>query len=277
MHIIDPIQYPLSPDAQYVPQSHLLSEALRFESSVGIQNIVLVQPSIYGFDNSCMLNALRQLGPHRARAVVAFDPATTTILTLEEWHKLGVRGVRVNLQSVGKKLGMEELASILEQYANLIRQFDWVLQLYVSLDTVAGLAEIIPKLGLKVCLDHFGHPSMSFSAEKVLNSGRLDPYSLPGFNSLIELLQEEQIYVKMSAPYRISRLVGDEDIEIVAKELLRVAGKKRVVFATDWPHTRFEGLDIRPFMEQVIEWCHGDKVLLERVFRGNAEDLWGVR
>jgi predicted TIM-barrel fold metal-dependent hydrolase len=63
----------------------------------------------------------------------------------------------------------------------------------------------------------------------------------------------------------------------MARELLRIAGKTSVVFATDWPHTRFEGLDIRPFIERVIEWCGRDEKLIDRLFRGNAEQLWGVK
>ena len=50
----------------------------------------------------------------------------------------------------------------------------------------------------------------------------------------------------------------------------------RVVFASDWPHTRFEGLDIKPFVKRVMEWCEWDERLIERVFRGNAEMLWDV-
>ena len=93
MHVVDSVKYPLAKDAQYVPKQHLLSEALEFESTVRIRNLVLVQPSIYDYDNTCMLDALRLLGPQRARAVVAFDPNTTTPSTLHEWHSIGVRGV----------------------------------------------------------------------------------------------------------------------------------------------------------------------------------------
>ena len=83
--------------------------------------------------------------------------------------------------------------------------------------------------------------------------------------------------MKLSAPYRISKQEGQGDLEPLARELLDVAGKRSVVFATDWPDTRFTGLDIRPFMERVLEWCGDDQVLVERLFRGNAEDLWDVR
>ncbi len=272
MHILDPHTYPLAGDARYTPKTHSLADANAFERSVGITNIVLVQPSIYGFDNSCMLDALRQLGPQRARAVVSFDPEITPQSTLQEWNKIGVRGVRVNLQSVGKSVDAIELKEMLQQYADVIRPFGWVLQMYVPLDTATALETIIPRLGVKVCLDHFGCPTLDRNSAY---SSR-DPYLIPGFKSLVKLLQQGSTYVKMSAPYRLTDDKSQQDLEPLARELLRVAGNNRVVFATDWPHTRFEGLNIKPFIETVMAWCQWDDFLIERLFRSNARDLWGV-
>ncbi|KAL3462526.1 hypothetical protein BJX64DRAFT_288214 [Aspergillus heterothallicus] len=270
---IDPVNYPLAKGALYTPQPHLLPDALRFEQSTAIRNIVLVQPSIYGTDNSCLLDALRILGPRRARAVVAFDPETIDRLTLDQWHLWGVRGVRVNTQSIGKHMCSEELAVTLQRYANIIRPYNWVLQLYVPLETAVVLEKIVPGLGVTVCLDHFGSPDLISCCRPAHNN---DPYRLPGFRSLVNLLSQGNTYVKLSAPYRISRGEGRDDLEPVARELLRVAGMNRAVFASDWPHTRFEGLDIKPYMEELLEWCGNDEALIQRVFRGNAERLWGI-
>ena len=239
--------------------------------------MVLVQPSIYGNDNSCMLSALRDLGPERGRAVVTFDPESIDSATLREWHGLGVRGVRLNLVSVGKHMDTTELATTLKQYANVIKPLDWVLQLYVPLGMASDLENIVPVLDVRVCLDHFGNPTLPDPSAGEAFSRALDPYTLPGFNSLITLLRQGSTYVKLSAPYRISKHKTLLDLEPVAKELLKLVGKTRVVFATDWPHTRFEGLDIRPFIERVLEWCGDDEELVERLFRGNAEELWGVK
>ncbi|RJE25358.1 TIM barrel metal-dependent hydrolase [Aspergillus sclerotialis] len=267
---IDPVKYPLAKGALYNPKSHLLPEAIQIEASVGIRNIVLVQPSIYETDNSCLLEALQALGPRYGRAVVAFDYETIDPSTLETWHQWGVRGVRVNTQSIRKHMSDDELATTLRRYADVIRPYNWVLQLYVPLATATVLEKIVPELGVIVCLDHFGSPDLS---EHSYNG---DPYNLPGFRSLVNLLLQGNTYVKLSAPYRISRDKEWKDLEPVAKELLKVAGMHRTIFASDWPHTRFEGLDIKPYMETLLEWCGHDEVLIERVFKGNAETLWGI-
>jgi predicted TIM-barrel fold metal-dependent hydrolase len=279
MHVVDPDTYPLSADAAYIPKTHSLAQAQAFESSLGLHNIVLVQPSIYGTDNACLLSALYALGPSRARAVVAFDPASTPEKVLREWHAAGVRGTRVNLLSQGGPTPTaDELAVMLRSHADVLRPLGWVLQLYVPLALVDVLEPLIPELGVRVVIDHMGQPSLPRAAEGGGAAGPpLDPYELPGFAALVRLLRAGQTFVKLSAPYRISRAADYGDLEPVAKELLRVAGRNRVVFATDWPHTRFDGLDIRPWVDKVFELCGDDAALVDRIFRGNAEDLWDVQ
>ncbi|KAK2007244.1 amidohydrolase [Colletotrichum eremochloae] len=273
MHVVDPAAYPLAKDAVYCPKTHRLDQALSFEASVGIDNIVLVQPSIYGNDNSCLLDALRALGPRRGRAVVAFEPGTVPESTRREWHRLGVRGVRINLSSVGRSLDAAELSDLLRRYAEDCRPLDWVIQLYMPMAMIELLEPVVPTLGgVRVCVDHLGHPSAGDMA-----AASRDPYDASGFAALARLLRAGSTYVKLSAPYRLSSRADHADLEPVAREVLRLRGGDRVIFATDWPHTRFEGLDIRPWMETVLGWCGNDDALVDRLFRGNAEELWNTR
>lgn len=269
MHVVDPDNYPLAPGAIYRPRTHTLDAALSFESSVGINNIVLVQPSIYGHDNSCLIDALRKLGPHRGRGVVSFDPSVTSQDQLQEWHDLGVRGVRINIQSHGLSVDSEHLVKVLSQYSDAVRPLNWVVQIYVPMSLIEPLEAIIPTLNIRFCIDHMGSPCLK-------DTTSFDPYQINGFKSLVRLLEGGHTYVKLSAPYRMSQQGGHVDLEPVAREIIRLKGKSRVVFATDWPHTRFEGLDIRPWMEAVLGWCGDDSVLIDRLFRGNAETLWDV-
>ncbi|KAF5665979.1 tim barrel metal-dependent hydrolase [Fusarium heterosporum] len=270
MHIVDVENYALDPSATYRPTSHSLEQALAFEYSVGLHNIVLVQPSIYGLDNSCLLDGLRALGSERGRGVVAIDPEAFDANELRAWHELGVRGVRLNLQSVGLALDAAQLERQLMLYADAVRPLGWVVQVYVPMDMITLLESIVPKLNVKFCIDHLGQPPLKdYQGAEI--------YDIPGFSSLIRLLKDRKTYVKLSAPYRMSALSDYSDVDPIAKEVIHVAGKSQVVFATDWPHTRFEGLDIKPWMEKVLTWCGDDDHLKERLFKGNAEDLWDVK
>lgn len=273
MHVVEPQRFPVATNAVYQPTAHTLDEALAFESSLGIKNVVLVQPSVYGTDNSCLLDALTTIGPSRGRGVVVIDPTKIPTDTLAYWHSLGVRGVRVNLQSVGRILSESELAETLLRHADAIRSFGWVIQLYLPLEMVPLLQRIVPQLGgVKICIDHFGSPDIPVPLCNVRRQTVFDPYGLPGFSSLMSLLCKGETYVKISAPYRLSRDEHFKDLEAMMGEFLRAA-PHRVVYATDWPHTRFTGVDIKPFTELCLQLCSGDTGLVDRVFYRNAEEM----
>lgn len=269
MHVVDPVRYKLAADAKYKPHAHTLEDAKTFYSQFGIHNMVLVQPSIYGNDNSCMLDALKELTPRHGRAIVGLDPHTIDEATLRHWHKLGVRGARVNLVSVGREVTESELRSELHAYARILKPLDWVLQLYIPLKLATPLENIVPDLGLKVCIDHFGWPTMP---DPYHPTQAILPYKMPGFESLVTLLQK-RTWVKLSAPYRLSKDPDMRDMDPIGQELIKEA-KDRVVYATDWPHTRFDGVDSVPFIERCFEWCGNDPELVEKLFRDNAEELW---
>ena len=270
MHVIEPDKFPLAVGAIYNPPTHTLPQAKSFEAGLGIRNIVLVQPSIYGFDNACLISALKEMGPERGRGVVVFDPHHIEKQTLKEWHEIGVRGVRLNIKSVGRKISERELEQVLHLYADLIRPFGWVVQVYIDLKLVSLLERIVPNLDVKFCIDHFGSPDLPKSPD----SSRLDPYTLPGFESLVSLLRQGNTWVKVSAPYRLSNDPQMRDLEAFTKELLRVANS-RLVYATDWPHTRYSGIDIKPFVSACLSWCRTNEVA-DKLFRRNAEELWSV-
>jgi predicted TIM-barrel fold metal-dependent hydrolase len=272
MHIVEPDRFPLHASAKYKPHPHTLADARAFYDPFGIQNMVIVQPSIYGNDNSCTLQALRDLTPKHGRAVIQFDPEAVSERELREWHELGVRGVRVNLVSVGREVTGLELRQELERYAKIIRPFHWVLQLYIPLKMATALEDVVPGLGVKVCIDHFGSPSLPDPYDP---SKAIKPYDLSGFESVVRLLQK-QTWVKISGQYRISKDPELRDLDSVGRELIKEA-PNRVVYATDWPHTRFENIDSVPFIEMCYDWCGKGTGLTEKLFRSNAEELWDVR
>ena len=272
MHFIDPKRYSLAEGAAYVPSIHSVWDAVTFEDTVGMKNVVAVQPSIYGNDNSAMLDAMKALGPERSRGVVVFDESTIRTETLHEWHALGVRGVRLNLSSTDQTPDIEVLKNTLRRYADIVQPLGWMVQIYVSMDLLPALESIIKSLDVKICFDHFANPSKPSNPSPRSPSTPFDPYSITGFPSLIRMLQHGNTFVKFSAPYRMD--LENDQLEAVALEILRVQND-RVVFATDWPHTRFEGLDIKSFQEDCLGWAE-DAGCVEKVFSLNAKTLWNV-
>ena len=113
MHVTSP-DYLLAANAAYKPALHDIKHAMAFEKTVGIRNIVLVQPSIYGNDNNCLLDALEAIGPRHGRGVIGIDPdAPIDSAILEEMDELGVRGVRLNLKSTNVEFTEDYLRVII--------------------------------------------------------------------------------------------------------------------------------------------------------------------
>jgi predicted TIM-barrel fold metal-dependent hydrolase len=271
MHVTSP-EYPLAANAAYKPALHDLQHAMTFEKTVGISNIVLVQPSIYGNDNSCLLDALKAIGPQHGRGVVGIDPETIGIEELEAWHTLGVRGVRLNLKSTNIQFTEASLREMLKSYEEAIKPLNWVLELFIGMEHIPILDRIAGDVNVRLCIAHFGAPKLPAIENRGHN---FDPYDLDGFQSLVDLLARGNTWVKFSAAYRFDNDAEMRGIEAIAKELLREAGD-RIVFASDWPHTRFDGLDVRPFVERCLEWTQ-NVGLAEQVFTLNARELWDIR
>lgn len=269
MHVIDPVRYPLAAGAAYIPSTFSAWDAVSFENSVSMRNLVAVQPSIYGNDNSALLDALRAFGPERSRGVVVFDLQAIDDATLKKWHDLGVRGVRLNLASTGAEPDLEEFKRTMQRYASLVKPYGWMVQVYMSMSLLPALADTIKHLPVKFCLDHFAQPRRPIDA----TTNDFNPYMIDGFSALTDLLQHGNTWVKFSAPYRVD--LEPAQLDKMARELLRVR-RDRAIFATDWPHTRFEGHDVKPFEERCLEWAEEARCV-DRVFSLNAKELWDVR
>jgi len=272
VHVIDPKQYPISKTASYKAHAALLPDLLASARKLNVPNLVFVQVSTYGIDNSCQLSALKSVTPARGCAVVEFDPDTIDAATLQDWHDLGVRGVRINLKSVGRKVSQGELVKLVRKYDTAIKTVPtWAIDLHIALSAIPHLESIVPELAPRnIVIDHMGSPMRV--------QGDMD--SVPGWTSLVNLLSKhDNVHVKISAPYRFVEKGEDcefRSFEPLVKPLLRARGGKGVLWASDWPHTRYDGVNIGPWATRCLEWCGGDEQMVERLFRGNAREVWSV-
>src|SRR5581483_5314971 len=74
MHIFGPPErYKGSSDRMYTPVDMPISVYDREVGALGFDRLVWVQPSAYGTDNSCLLDAMA-LRPDTTRAVAVIDP-----------------------------------------------------------------------------------------------------------------------------------------------------------------------------------------------------------
>ena len=93
------LKLPFAPDRLYTPGQASLESLRALLDRLGLQRVVIVQPSPYGTDNACTLDALDRL-EGRGRGVVVIDERTSDN-DLAAMHRRGVRGIRVNLETAG--------------------------------------------------------------------------------------------------------------------------------------------------------------------------------
>jgi predicted TIM-barrel fold metal-dependent hydrolase len=100
-HVFGPdARYPYSPKRGYTPPEALVADYAAMIAVLGIERMVIVQPSVYGTDNRCSLDSMAALGRARCRMVAVVDESVSDA-ELEQMDAAGVRGVRFNLVSRG--------------------------------------------------------------------------------------------------------------------------------------------------------------------------------
>jgi len=218
-HVLgDRAEYPLAPGRGYDPPVAPLNAYLELLDDLGLARGVLVQPSVYGFDNRCMLDALDRA---EGRLVgVAVPSPDTTPRDLEAMHRRGVRAVRCNQINPGG-LDPETVVS----WAPVLLELGWHVEIHLDLEPIADLGAFARSFGVPVVFDHMGRPTPD----------RLDPNG-PVLSHLVRLAREQACVVKLSAPYRLTASPAPwSAVDTLARTLLDAAPAS-CVWATDWPH-----------------------------------------
>jgi predicted TIM-barrel fold metal-dependent hydrolase len=223
VHIIGPIErYPQLATRTYLALPASLDDLSRAAAPSGILRFVIVQPSFYGADNTVLLESLDTLG-ERGRGVAVIDPAQTSKAMLDGYAARGICGLRINLYSPGKATG-GRLARDFTEIAGLAGAMGWHVEVIAPIAILAEAAGILRHAGVTVVIDHYGV------------YGQSTPASADG-RTLLELLELPHVWMKLSAPYRVS----DDPLETHPDPawlaaILERAGE-RCVWGSDWPHT----------------------------------------
>src|SRR4029077_14851914 len=136
----DPGQFPWFGGRTYTPESASVAEMRALHRALHMDRVVIVNPSVYGTDNSCTLDAMKQLGP-RARAIAVID-GKTSAGQLDEMEHAGVRGIRLNFENFGQTnpdAARKAFHSAVERVADR----KWHIQIYTRLPVIASLHEEI--------------------------------------------------------------------------------------------------------------------------------------
>jgi predicted TIM-barrel fold metal-dependent hydrolase len=218
-----------APERVYTPPDCLVPDYQHMLATLGVTRAVLVQPSVYGTDNSVMLLALRETqGADKTLRGVAVVNEKISDAELASMHAAGVRGVRVNIVDVkDKKSGLPMVA--LRGLAQRIAPLGWHMEFLMHVDEFPSLDKDLAGFPVDVVFGHLGY----MRTDKGLEA--------PGYQAFLRLLAAGRAWVKLTGPYRISTgATPYADVTPLAAALLHTA-PDRLVWGSDWPHVMMKG------------------------------------
>jgi 2-pyrone-4,6-dicarboxylate lactonase len=261
-HVLGPAsRYPYSPARTYTPPDALLPSYEHLLKTLGVARAVLVQPSVYGSDNTAMLDAMKAAGnPFRGVAVVNEDISEAELRKL---HDAGIRGVRFNIVDVkdGKR-GTLPL-DVPKKLAQRVRQFGWHVEFLMHVDEFPDLDRAFADFPVDVVLGHLGY----MRTDKGLDD--------PGYQALLRLVRSGRCWVKLTGPYRIStKALPYPDVTPFARALMK-ANAERILWGSDWPHVTTKVMpNDGDLCDLLSDWIP-DPGLREQVLVKNPAKLYG--
>jgi predicted TIM-barrel fold metal-dependent hydrolase len=213
---------PMVADRGYTPPPAPLKEYRHMLDVLQLSRAVIVQPSVYGTDNSVTVDAVNALGA-TARGIAVVDE-TVSEGELERLHGAGIRGIRLN-PKFGGGVGLGAMEALAARIADL----GWHIQLLIDARELPDVADRLRALPVAIVIDHMGYMSVGHGLDD------------PGFRTLLDLVGDGRCWVKLSGAYRTT-VAGPpyEDVGSFALALIE-AGPSRMVWGTDWPHPAHDG------------------------------------
>ncbi len=223
VHVFEP-GYALSPGRGYNPPYSTLADLEHLHATLGIDRVVFTQPSVYGTDNSAILNAMAALNaqtPDWARAVVALAMDVTE-KQLAALDASGARGVRLKTDNKGgMPIGIAEIPEL----AARIAPFGWHLEFLFPGKDIVELMPLFTELKVPMSIAHFAYQPATAGV------------AAAGFRALMELARRGNTWIKISGANRVSAtdLPPYDDVKPMARALI-AAAPGRIMWGTDWPH-----------------------------------------
>ena len=227
-HVFGPAErYPYGTDLRYSPPVAPLTDFLALSRKLGFERWVFVQPSAYGRDNACMLDAIRELPGCRGIVDVHEDIPDAE---LDALTAAGVCGVRINVPPI-KPPDPGFSATLLPRIARLdarCAELGWILDFLAPGWLTEELMGALRHLKANFMLAHMG----MFLARDGVNQR--------GFQQLIDLLRngEGRCWVKLTGLYRMSTAPGFADAGPMMQALVEAA-PERLIWGSDHPHLSF--------------------------------------
>ena len=250
-------EFPSAPTALMTPPNAWVDAYRAVQKRLNLERVVVVQPTTYGTDNSCQLEAMKAFGLN-ARGVMVPDP-TVTDAELEKFTRQGVRGIRFHMLP-GGALDW----AVFEEMAARVHNFGWHVQLQMNGREFLEREELLRRLPGDLVVDHVGRFMGPVSTDH------------PAFKVLLSFLESGRCWVKLSAPYESSETGPPlwSDVATEARALVKAA-PERMLWASNWPHPGQKSPpDEADLLDVLFDWVDEPPVRT-MILRDNPAELYG--
>ena len=260
VHVFEPeSQYPSVADPHYTLPDGPLDKLNAMADELGIAHYAIVQPSFYGTDNRCMLDALDRAGA-RARGVAMVHDGITPD-ELQAMHERGVRALRLDM-FLRREWSLADKIAYIEKCVKMTRDLGWHIQFYTPGYVVRELIPFFAHLDADFVIDHMGY---------MLES---DGLTRQDFDNLLRTLQQGKGWLKLSGPYRVAKDGNYARLIPLARAIVaELPG--RVVWGSDWPHIPNGARDTGDLINMLADWIP-DAAVRKQVLADNPSRLYGL-
>lgn len=251
--------YHAQPDARYTLPDATAADYRGTATALGLRRAVLVQPSYYGADNACLLDALDADPAQRRGVVIAADDVGPG--ELAAWHARGVRGLRLDFfkqRASGSPLARQQ--DVLLRTCERAARLGWSVDLYIPGATCWQMARSFERLPCPVSIAHMGYLTPM--------EGITDTQC----QEFVALVRGAPVWPKLSGAYRYGPGLGQARAKWLTSALI-AAAPDRVLWGSDWPHVMSPPQDGGALLRHALAAC--DATVAADILVHNPARLYG--
>ncbi len=262
-HVFGPYaDFPLAAERTYTPDEALQAQYAALLDRLGMAHGVLVHPSAYGADYRLVLSTLAARPQWRGVLVAQAN----TALNLKDLRAQGVRALRYSHRG-GAAANFAGSASLddLVAMAPALADAGLHAELWTDRHVLPGIADTLRALPVPVVLDHMAGFDVNAGIDE------------PGFATLVQLLGEGHVWVKLCAYRNLLALPAPQwqAAGRVFHDALIQANADQLVWGSDWPHLNVKPApDAADLLALFKRWAGGSAVV-EKILQSNPARLYG--
>ena len=238
-------------DIFYTPNyTVLLEQMLSSLQKYNVKKYILVQPSFQKNDNTFLLQCLQK--SKNIKGIINFDDS----IGYQEYNvykQKNICGVRFNFLS-STHLQNKTLSDF-KQHLEIFEKLNYIIEIQANIQQYAQIIQTIQHYNVTVIADH------------MLLCTYADKHHM---QKILPTLHSLNFYIKISAPYRIGI-----HAELMAKYILKNISPLKIIWGSDFPHTRFEKDTDYQCQIDFINHLNINATDKNRILYENAQHIFG--